>query len=135
MVVRAAVRTLRRLGVGVDVTLTVAGASASVYGVDQRWPGRPPVRVGIWSAALLLVAAARRPRHGTPQGPSSALSRRGDDPELMDLAVDRGPGHAQRLRGLRLVAVGVQQALRDGVALDRLQRAEEPPAEGPGLGG
>ena len=31
--------------------------------------------------------------------------------------------------------MGVQQALRDGVALDRLQRAEEAAAEGPGLGG
>ena len=54
----------------------------------------------------------------------SGSAGRGDDPELVDLAIDRGPGHAERLGRLRLVAAGVEQALRDGVTLDRLERAQ-----------
>src|SRR5436305_7761637 len=59
---------------------------------------------------------------------------RGDDPVLADLAVDRRPRHSQRFGCLGLVAVGVQQGLHDGVALHRLQRAEQAAAHRPALG-
>jgi hypothetical protein len=103
-------------------------SAASAWCRCQPDCGQGAIRIG-------LTASANDGLGGAGEGPSSALLRRGEDPELVDLSVDRGPGHAQRLRGLRLVAVGVKQTLRDGVALDRLQRAEEPAAEGPGLGG
>src|ERR1039457_3849695 len=58
---------------------------------------------------------------------------RHDDPVLVDLAVDRRSGHAQRLGRLDLVALMVQQALHDGIALHRLQRAEQSAAYRPAL--
>src|SRR6266702_943581 len=60
-------------------------------------------------------------------------ARRGDNPVFVDLAVDRGPRHAQRFGRLDLVALVVEQALHDGIALHRLQRAEQPAADRPAL--
>src|SRR3989440_11427999 len=57
-----------------------------------------------------------------------------DDAVLVDLAVDRRPGHSQGFRRLRLVALRVEQALHDRVALQGLQRAEQPAAHRPAFG-
>src|SRR5580698_1826403 len=115
---------------------TVAAASsgvasrAAIGGPFRRRPGtaREPARTYLprYSTRDEGGSQFESPRHG--------LARRHHDPVLMDLAVDRGAGHAQRLRRLHLVAVEVEQALHDGVALHRLQRAEQPPAHGPALG-
>src|SRR5215470_18959343 len=62
------------------------------------------------------------------------LAGRGDDAVFVDLAIDRRPGHPERLGRLDLVALVVLQALHDRVALHRLEGAEQPAADRPALG-
>ena len=83
--------------------------------------------VGLQAAALALIAPPHELSALTPQrrGRDPCSTRR-DDPELVDLAVDRRAGHAERPGGLDLVAVGVGEALHDRVALERLERRQHP---------
>src|SRR6266566_3804227 len=67
-------------------------------------------------------------------GRGAGLAAGGDDSVLVDLAVDGGPGHAQRLGRADLVALVILQALHDRVPLDGLQRGQQPPAHRPALG-
>jgi hypothetical protein len=68
-----------------------------------------------------------------PPRPRRRSADRGNDAVLVDLAVDRRPGHPQRLRRFDLITLVVQQVLDNGVALHRLQRAEQPAAHRPAL--
>src|SRR5216684_80181 len=77
-------------------------------------------------------------RGGVRRGPTIQLARaaaasagRDDDSVLVDLAVDRRPGHAQRLSRLDLIALEVEQALHNGIAFHQLQRTEQPAAYRP----
>src|SRR5580704_14229170 len=74
-------------------------------------------------------------RVSAASGGSSGSAAGRDDAVLVDLAVDSGPGHAQRLGRPDLVAVVVLQALHDRVPLDRLQRGQQPAAHRPALRG
>jgi alpha-1,2-mannosyltransferase len=103
---------------------------------------------------LLPVMRWAAEQHGTPLGDALLLPRcaslvglvavlglsfvprtlvsgtLGDDPVLVDLAVDRRPGHPQRRRRGDLVAVVVDEAGHDGVPLEGLDRREHPARDG-----
>src|SRR5262249_47943667 len=75
-------------------------------------------------------AALASPQSAWPRPPRRYSAHWDHDPVLVDLAVDGGPGHSERLGGLDLVPVEVEQALHDGIALHRLQRAQQAAADG-----
>src|SRR6516165_155093 len=80
--------------------------------------------VSTWAG---VSASGCRPTGGTKSAGGD------EDAVSVDLAIDRRPGHAERLGRLGLVAARVQQALHDRVALQGLQRAQPPAADRPAL--
>src|SRR5271165_6147008 len=115
-----------------------AGASWAVLSGSRAVMGSLLHRCGVPQKRAYCIRTPRTghmPSHFEPRAPLGLVSATGcDDPVLVDFAVDRGPGHAQRLGRPDLVAVMVLQALHDRVPLDRLQRGQQPPAYRPAFG-
>jgi hypothetical protein len=136
------------------------GAGDVKSAATRTWPRqRPPSRaarllLGLRPCRRWRRSRYRRYRHqrstdprsprrwNKPGGPRRGGRRialpgwsagRGDDPVLVDLAVDRRPRHSQCFGCFDLVAVKVQQGLHDSVAFHRLQRAEQAAAHAPAL--
>src|SRR5580704_6817648 len=124
---------------------TTAGAAGASSAAAAGRPDSPAVASTVVIASLLEgerpafagLPASVRPQPDTcvltlNQGPRGSAPG-GDDPVLVDLAVDRGARHAQRFGGPDLVAVVILQALHDRVPLDGLQRGQQPAAHRPAL--
>ncbi len=55
----------------------------------------------------------------------------GDDPELLDLAVDRGAGDPERMCGSSFAVAVLLQTAHDRITFERLDAGERVPTRGP----